>query len=343
MLENSDLNNSIKLKNISNENKFIKSIKKMKILAENKQIKFLIFIFFIYFLLFFLKSQNQMKNEKIYYTYDKPMLPFNKEEIIVRPFTNIYYNSSNLRYHFHDLFENRKIFKINYNFLIYTKINKKISFDENAKNIYETTGILNLTKLHIYYNNIDIHTSKYNHIHLGMAFDKNYIFLSVISMASILNTSSPYTYIHFHLILVNNIQYTDLKPIIDLNKINKNVELIFYNGKQAEYDFGERGKKEWRGVGDYARILIPEIVNNTNKIIIIDSADIIAKKDLSELYFFDIGDNYFVFSLDAMAGNFQKNLIFSRNNFYPNAGICLTNIRKFREDNLYKISFFSSL
>jgi lipopolysaccharide biosynthesis glycosyltransferase len=176
-----------------------------------------------------------------------------------------------------------------------------------------------------------------------MAFDKNYISLTLISMASILNTSSPYTYIHFHLVLVNKIQYTDLKPIINLNKINKNVEFVFYNGKQVEYDFGERGKKERRGVGDYARVLIPEIVNNTNKIIILDSADIIVKKDLSELYFFDIGDNYFVFTLDPNAGTFHKNLIFSRNNFYPNTGICLTNVRKFREDNLYKNSFFSSL
>ena len=207
MLENSDFNDGIKLKNTSNKNKFIKnskiyynkSIKRMKkILTKNKKI-FLIFVFFICLLLFFyLKSQIQMKNEKISYTYDKPMLPFKKEDNIIKPFTNSYYNSSNIRYHFHDLFENRKIFKINYNFLIYTKINKKISFDENAKNI-------------------------------------------------------------------------------------------------------------------------------------------------SELYFFDIGDNYFAFTLDALAGKFKKNLIFSRNNFYPNAGICLTNVRKFREDNLYKNSFFASL
>ena len=46
------------------------------------------------------------------------MLPFNKEDIIVKPFTNIYYNSSNITYHFHDLYGNRKIFKINYNLYI---------------------------------------------------------------------------------------------------------------------------------------------------------------------------------------------------------------------------------
>jgi lipopolysaccharide biosynthesis glycosyltransferase len=218
-----------------------------------------------------------------------------------------------------------------------------MSFDAIAKNIYKSTGILNITKLNIYLNNKDIDTSNFNHIHLGMGFDKNYIFLVAISMANILNTSNPDTYIHFHLVLINNIQYKDLKPIINLNKINKNVEFIFYNGKQVEYDFGKRAKKEKRGIGDYTRLLLPEIVNNTNKIIIMDCADIIVKKDLSELFFFDIGDNYFVFSLEYNAGRFLIRGIFGRNNFYPNSGICLINIRKFREDNLYKNAFFSSI
>lgn len=333
MLENSYLDND------KNKKKFIKNSKYKK----RKIFKFFFFCFFICLLLFFIfKSRKQNRNEKISYTYDKPMLPSNKEDIIVKPFSKIYYNSSNIRYHFHDLFKNRKIFKINYNYLPYTKINREISFDENAKKIYQSTGLLNLTKLYIYYYNKDIDTSKFNHIHLAMSFDINYVFLTAISMASILNTSSPDTYIHFHLVLVNNIQYKDLKPIIDLNKINKNVEFVFYNGKQSEYDFGERGKKERRGVGDYARVLIPEIVNNTNKVIIIDSADVIAKKDLSELFFFDIGDNYFVFSLENIAGKFHRHFIFGRNKFYPNSGICLTNVRKFREDNLYKNAFFAA-
>ena len=357
MSENSDFdkggfnNNLNKKKNIKLYSLELNESKKRKRKrTKTKIFKFSLVGFFNYLLLlFFLKSrkknqnENKLKYENISYSYDKPMLPLYKEDIVVKPYNKIYYNSSNIRYHFHDLFENRKIFKIDYNYLPYTKINKNMSFDENAENIYESTGILNLTKLYIYYNNKDIYTSNFNHIHLGMGFDKDYIFLTAISMASILNTSSPDTYIHFHLVLISNIQYKDLKPIIDLIKINKNVEFVFYNGKQVEYDFGERGKKEMRGVADYTRVLIPQIVNNTNKIIIMDCADIIAKKDLSEMYFFDIGDNYFVFSLEKIAGKFHKEYIFARNNFYPNSGICLTNVRKFREDNLYKNSFFSSL
>ena len=127
-----------------------------------------------------------------------------------------------------------------------------------------------------------------------------------------------------------------------MNYINKNVEFIFYNAKQAEYDFS-RGLKEGRGVGDYTRVLAPEIVNNTNRIIILDSGDLIVNKDLSELYFFDIGDNYFVFSLEDAAGIFEKFIIFGRNNFYLNTGVYLVNVRKFREDNLYHNAFFTAI
>ena len=275
---------------------------------------------------------------------NKPLLPIEKKDYLAKNFTKINYNSSNIRYHYHDLYYNRKIFKINYSYLPYLKINKSISYDENANNIYKSTGMINVTKLNYYYYNKDIDTSSLNHIHLSMGFDSNYILLSSISIASILNTSSINTYIHFHIAL-NGCKYNDIKPIIDLRRINENSEFVFYNAKQAEYDFGERGKRERRrrGIGDYTRILIPEIVNNTNRIIIMDSGDILAQKDLSELYFFNIEDNYFVFSLEDIAGKYDKFYIFGRNNFYPNSGICLVNVRKFRIDNLYRNAFFAAI
>ena len=89
--------------------------------------------------------------------------------------------------------------------------------------------------------------------------------------------------------------------------------------------------------------MAPEIVNNTNRIIILDSGDIFVNRDISELYYFDMGDNYFVFSLEDGAGIFKKYLIFARNNFYPNTGVCLVNVRKFREDNLYYNAFFTAI
>ena len=280
-------------------------------------------------------------NSQEEHSYNKPFLPLNKEEIIVKEYHKTKYDSSKLRFHFEDLFLNRTLFKINYNYLPYTEIKKSLSYEENAKIIYESTGMLNMTLLDYYYFNNVTDRSNFNHIHLSMGMDAKYVLLSMISMTSILNNSSPDTFIHFHVLFVN-CTFEDIQRMYKLKYINQNVEFIFYNAKQAEYDFS-RGLKEFRGIGDYTRVLIPEIVNNTNRIIIFDSGDVFANKDLSELYYFDIGDNYFVFSLEDIAGTFDRYTIFGRNNFYPNTGICLVNVRKFREDNLYEKAFYTSI
>ena len=202
--------------------------------------------------------------------------------------------------------------------------------------------MLNLTLFDNYYLESIFDTSNLNHIHLSMSFDKNYILLSCISIASILNTSNNNTFIHFHIVL-NNCNYYDIKPIINLRKINKNVDFIFYNGKQAEYDFENRNKKEYRGVGEYTRLLIPKIINNTDKVLILDSADIIAEKDLSEIYYFDLEDNYFAVSLDFIAGGSNIKNYFSRNNFYFNGGVVLINVTKYNADNLYFKAYLTTL
>ena len=288
----------------------------------------------------FLKYGKIKKNNN--YNINKPFLPSNPNDEFIQEYSKTYYNQSNSRYHLEEMFYNRNLFKIDYSYLPYLKISKSISYEENANKIFNLAGILNLTLLDFYYYGINNDITNFNHIHISMGFDANYILLSSVSIASLLNNSSPHTFIHLHIIL-NNCTYTDVKPIINLKKINKNIEFILYNGKQAEYDFTERAKSERRGIGDYARVLIPEIVNNTNRVIIIDSGDLLVNKDLSELYFFDIGDNYFVFSLDEYAGTSNNDIPIANNNFYPNTGVCLVNVRKFRKDNLYKSAFLASL
>ena len=212
-------------------------------------------------------SDNINKKSNIHLSINEPFLPENEKEIINKKYFKSYYNDTNNRYHLNELFLNRKIFKINYSYLPYNNIDKSKSYEDNANNIYETTGMLNITKLDIaYYNKNGLNISNYNNIHLSMGHDSNYILLSLVSISSILNTTNSDTFIHFHIVLLG-CKYEDMKPIISLKHICNNVEFIFYDGKQAEYDFGTFGKMEGRGIGDYTKFLIPQIVNNTNKII----------------------------------------------------------------------------
>lgn len=203
--------------------------------------------------------------------------------------------------------------------------------------------MLNVTKFEYYYfkNETGIDILKFNHIHISMGLDDKYCDLALVSIAIILNTSSSDTYIHFH-ILGLNFGFKEIEKIIKLRKINNKVEFIFYNAKQVEYDF-DKAKGERRGLANFARILSPQIINNTNKVLFLDSGDIIAQKDLSEIYFYDITDNYFGWILEICAGYYlEYKDKFATNNFYPQGGVLLINIRLFRKDELYKKAVFVS-
>ena len=72
------------------------------------------------------------------------------------------------------------------------------------------------------------------------------------------------------------------------SKINNNTEFIFHNGDKVLKDFGKNIKKESRGIPEYARFLSPYFVNDSDRIIVTDSADLLIKKDLLELYNFPL-------------------------------------------------------
>ena len=297
---------------------------------------------------FLIKSDNinEIKNKFFSETIIKesinePILPKNPKDYAIKKYHISHYNLSHPRYHFQEEYNNRKIFKINYSYYPYLFLSKKLSYEENAMLIYTSTGMLNITKFEYYYtnNNTLINTSEYNQIHVTMAFGKIYSDISLVSIASVLNSSSVDTYINFH-ILALDFTFDEIKKIIDLRKINNKVDFVFYNAKQVEYDF-DFAKNDRRGFGNLAKLLSPQIINNTNKVIILDSGDIIAQKDLSEVFFYDIGDNYFGWMLEVCAGYYlEYKDKFMTNNFHPNAGVVLVNIRLFRKDELYKKSIF---
>ena len=145
-----------------------------------------------------------------------PFLP-EKNEDKKQKYYKLQLNLNHIRYNFQELYKKRKIYTINYSYFPYKKINKLISYDKNAENIYNSTGMLNITLLNYYYNNTNIINSfNLDHIHLSMGLDNKYISLSSISIASILNTSNENTFIHFHILCINFI-FEDMKKIIQLN------------------------------------------------------------------------------------------------------------------------------
>ena len=119
-------------------------------------------------------------------------------------------------------------------------------------------------------------------------------------------------------------------------KINNNTEVIFYDGSTAEEDFGSNIKKEKFGVGEYAKMLGPILVNkNIDRIIALDSGDLLVKKDLLELYNYPL-DNYLIRGIpDPLAPCIIKDNIFFSIKRYLNGGVYLYNLKKWREMDIY--------
>ena len=297
--------------------------------------------FFLKLFFFFIITIFNIRKNEIKKIINEPIYPTKSSEQSIKKYQISNYNLSHLRYSFQDNYKKRKLFLINYSYYPYLQVKETLSYEYNVMNIYNSSGMLNITMFEYMYlkNKTYINAFQLNQIHVSMTMDKNYSDLALVTIASVLNSSSLDTYIHFH-ILCLNFGFKEIKKIIDLRRINNQIDFVFYNAKQVEYDF-IKGKKDKRGFGNYAKILSPQIINNTNKVIILDSGDIIVQKDLSEVYYYDIADNYFGWILEICAGYYLKYKDkFMTNNFHPNAGVILVNIHLFRKDELYKKAIF---
>lgn len=127
------------------------------------------------------------------------------------------------------------------------------------------------------------------------------------------------------------------------NKINNNTEFIFYDGEQIIKDFGEQIKNEERRAGEYARLIIPNFLNETDRVIITDNADIIIKKDLLELYNYPLDDKIIKAVVDPYVTCSLQYYCFRKENFF-NGGVILLNLKLWRELDIYQylVKFYNA-
>ena len=231
------------------------------------------------------------------------------------------------------------------NFIEHLKKDKILNlYDEKANQIYKKDGILSFNNLDeiIYGNKTDY--SKFNNIHIAMSFDNDYYLLSSITIASLLSNANESSYIHIHIISVENFLYSTMKKLNSLKyKINNNSEFIFHDGSKAEIDFGFQIKSEPYGVGEYARLLSPYLINNTDKILVTDSGDLFIEKDLLELYNYPLNDKLILGVIDPYTKCFPQYTFFKKENYF-NGGVLLFNSKKWRKMGIYQdiVNFYNS-
>ena len=108
-------------------------------------------------------------------------------------------------------------------------------YDLKGIQIFKETGFLSFNKLDdiMFGNKTDY--SNFNNIHIAMSFDNNYYLLSSTTIASLLKNSDKTTYIHLHIITVENFLYSTMKKLNSLKyKINKIANLFFITGQKLK-------------------------------------------------------------------------------------------------------------
>jgi lipopolysaccharide biosynthesis glycosyltransferase len=199
--------------------------------------------------------------------------------------------------------------------------NKTISFDYLDENIY----------------GIKRDYSNFDNIHLLFAFNNEYYLLASVTITSILKTANKNSFLHIHIIASKGFEYETMKKLNSLKeKINKNVEFIFYDGSKVEDDFGSHIKDELFGVGEYAKLLGPILVDkNIDRLIALDAGDLLIQKDLLELYNYPLDDYLVRGAIDPLAPCVPSWNIFFLKEGYLNAGVYLYNIKRWREMDIY--------
>ena len=78
-----------------------------------------------------------------------------------------------------------------------------------------------------YFNIINYSLNYLNHIHITMSINNNFIYPLMVSIASILINSYKSTYIHFHILIGNDVEKKNKDKILSLKKLNLNCFLNF--------------------------------------------------------------------------------------------------------------------
>ena len=168
-----------------------------------------------------------------------------------------------------------------------------------------------------------------NYINVAYAFDKNYHYITHVSMKSIMLSQNNDTFINFY-IMVSNLTREQKNVINKIEKQHKNCKINFI-------DMGNQFKEFklpiniWT-TANYYRIRLPEILKDVKKIIYFDT-DTLIYKDLTKLYNYDIEGKYFIGMPENKEEDFYILNNVSFNNFI-NTGVILCNLEELRKGNI---------
>ena len=168
-------------------------------------------------------------------------------------------------------------------------------------------------------------------INIAYTIDNNYVIPTIISIDSIITTSKSDTKYNFYIVESGLTNHSKNLMRNHITKNNHNVEFI-----PVDTDKITKGVSLYKYLTPIAiaRVVIPEILPNVDRIIYLDG-DTLITGDLSKLYNSDLGSK-----TTGMVKDIDEDLCLNKFDFvefkngYYNSGMILMDAKKWREQNL---------
>jgi len=181
-----------------------------------------------------------------------------------------------------------------------------------------------------------------------MAVNNKYAPYCSVMLQSIIDNASPVN--KYDIIIVsNNISDKNKKLLELMARPNISIRVIDINRYISDMDMGVFYTREWFSIETYYRIFIPKLFEKYKKVLYLD-CDMVANRDIAELYATDIGDNWWGVTRE----NVVSVLCFINNTFwnktflpylenvlqmdcafdYFQSGVMIWNIKKTIEDDV---------
>ena len=209
------------------------------------------------------------------------------------------------------------------------QILKEINFqyhEFNKVNINDIYNSINKEKKNSF-NNIK------STINIGFTLDKNYVYETMLTVASIMETQKKTTKIRFHFGVTNNFTAEKMVEMYELRKkINNMTEYNFYYLKDSIIYMKNFHPK---GEACPGKFELPQYLSDDiEKLIIFDAGDLLVLRDLTELYNYNMGD-YLI--LGTPEPTIIKSFMQVKYNIskYINIGSILIDVKKYKENNVW--------
>lgn len=167
------------------------------------------------------------------------------------------------------------------------------------------------------------------------ACDDAFIKYAAVSVASIIKNANPQYLYKFH-ILVTDVCEQTKQTFLNMRRDNFDIEFNDVT-KPLEKIAEKLPVREYYTKTTYYRMFIADMFPQYDKVIYIDS-DTVVKKDISQLYNTDLGENYIgavperVMAKENIFGEYVEQVIGIDRYAFFNAGVLLIDCKKFRDN-----------